>query len=125
VQILTFRAGSAGGPKPGRAGFYLELARPLFSEFRQPILYGTREAGYNGVECRDITHGHKAYQFRFNKVLHGTDLFRLCTDVDFGQSCLQRANEKLRQLNLNDAAGAKVSAESPTTNTASGHIRRR
>jgi len=24
---LTFRAGSAGGPKPGRAGFYLELGR--------------------------------------------------------------------------------------------------
>ena len=27
MQILTFRAGSAGGPKPGRAGFYLELGR--------------------------------------------------------------------------------------------------
>jgi len=27
VQVLTFRAGSAGGPKPGRAGFYLELGR--------------------------------------------------------------------------------------------------
>jgi len=27
MQVLTFRAGSAGGPKPGRAGFYLELAR--------------------------------------------------------------------------------------------------
>ncbi len=26
---LIFRAGSAGGPKPGRAGFYLELARPF------------------------------------------------------------------------------------------------
>ena len=25
MQILTSRAGSAGGPKPGRAGFYLEL----------------------------------------------------------------------------------------------------
>jgi len=25
VQFLIFRAGSAGGPKPGRAGFYLEL----------------------------------------------------------------------------------------------------
>jgi len=25
VQVLTFRAGSAGGPKPGRAGFYLKL----------------------------------------------------------------------------------------------------
>jgi len=24
--VLTSRAGSAGGPKPGRAGFYLELA---------------------------------------------------------------------------------------------------
>ena len=27
--VLTFRAGSAGGPKPGRAGFYLELGRQL------------------------------------------------------------------------------------------------
>jgi len=25
VQVLIFRAGSAGGPKPRRAGFYLEL----------------------------------------------------------------------------------------------------
>ena len=27
MKILTSRAGSAGGPKPGRAGFYLELGR--------------------------------------------------------------------------------------------------
>jgi len=27
MQVSIFRAGSAGGPKPGRAGFYLELAR--------------------------------------------------------------------------------------------------
>jgi len=27
VQLLTSRAGSAGGPEPGRAGFYLELGR--------------------------------------------------------------------------------------------------
>ena len=27
VQFLILRAGSAGGPKPGRAGFYLELGR--------------------------------------------------------------------------------------------------
>jgi hypothetical protein len=26
-SFRTFRAGSAGGPKPGRAGFYLELGR--------------------------------------------------------------------------------------------------
>jgi len=30
VQFLIFRAGSAGGPKPGRGGFYLELARDDF-----------------------------------------------------------------------------------------------
>jgi len=30
-EILISRAGSAGGPKPGRAGFYLELARPSFT----------------------------------------------------------------------------------------------
>ena len=29
MQVLTSRAGSAGGPKPGRAGFYLELGRVL------------------------------------------------------------------------------------------------
>ena len=25
MQVLIFRGGSAAGPKPGRAGFYLEL----------------------------------------------------------------------------------------------------
>ncbi len=27
MQVLISRAGSAGGPEPGRAGFYLELGR--------------------------------------------------------------------------------------------------
>ena len=36
MQILTSRAGSAGGPKPGRAGFYLELAGLLLGRTRTP-----------------------------------------------------------------------------------------
>ena len=33
MQILTSQAGSAGGPKPGRDGFYLELGRTLLTQF--------------------------------------------------------------------------------------------
>jgi len=42
MQILISRAGSAGGPKPGRAGFYLELGRQAFRDIlKQPPLAGT------------------------------------------------------------------------------------
>jgi len=55
VQILTFRAGSAGGPKPGRAGFYLELAALVHSA--TPI---------NSFATLGIRNWHDEKNFAFN-----------------------------------------------------------
>ena len=55
MQFLISRAGSAGGPKPGRAGFYLELGRrctmPLMGIFGgapRPVVYLFVDAGHLG-----------------------------------------------------------------------------
>jgi len=42
-MVLTSRAGSAGGPKPGRAGFYLELGRAdIQHQYRANLLQRVR-----------------------------------------------------------------------------------
>ena len=66
MQFLTSRAGSAGGPKPGRAGFYLELGRPGQSEQSVPRDFLSDTLAY----VVDPEHSHDGLVV--NLAAHGT-----------------------------------------------------